>query len=297
MVGYGATCASISPTPDRRAGRSCSAARSFSVLFFVLVTAMIHTYGVRGLGSFVYPLVVLFAGLTWSAFAAIGVAVASALSVIAMAFMESRGLLTPVEPEVSAGSASAVITASVARTAVMLVVAPRNPHFLRKLANERRLRVLESDLARAQRMESLGKLAGGLAHDFNNMLTGIIGHAELVTLKAESDPGLKRHAQLILGASERAAQLTQQLLAFSRKRERFVETVGLHQLVKNVLAILEMSVDPRIQTPSSKRSPMGRRRRRPSRERHPQSADNGRDAMPEEAFCGSKRRERTEGCA
>ncbi|MGH9335546.1 MAG: ATP-binding protein, partial [Vicinamibacteria bacterium] len=73
-----------------------------------------------------------------------------------------------------------------------------------------------------------------------------IGHAELLTLKAEADPELKRHAQLILSASERAAQLTRELLSFSRKREPFVETVGVNQLVRNVLAILERSLDPRI---------------------------------------------------
>ncbi len=251
MIGYGLTCAlHLVHLALVWTGRPLLAARSFSVLFFVLVTALIYIYGgIRGLGGFVYPLVVLFAGLSWSAAAALGVAVASALTAIGMALMESRGLLTPVEPTISAGAASAVITASVAMTAVMLVVALRviRASSEQALANERRLRELESDLSRAQRMESLGKLAGGLAHDFNNMLTGIIGHAELVTLKAEGDPALKRHAQLILGASERAAHLTQQLLAFSRKRERFVETVELNQLVKNVLAILEGSVDPRIQ--------------------------------------------------
>jgi signal transduction histidine kinase/ActR/RegA family two-component response regulator len=250
MVGYGLTCAlHIVHLALVRTGRPLLAARSFSVLFFSLVTALIYAYGgVRSLGGFVFPLVVLFAGLTWSVFAALGVAVVSALTGIAMALMESHGLLTPVEPAISAGAASAVITASVVMTAVMLVVALRviRASSEEALANERRLRELESDLARAQRMESLGKLAGGLAHDFNNLLTGIIGHAELVTLKAERDPGLKRHAQLILGASERAAQLTQQLLAFSRKREPFVETVGLNRLVENVLAILERSVDPRI---------------------------------------------------
>jgi signal transduction histidine kinase len=197
----------------------------------------------------VYPLVVLFAGLTWSGAAALGIAVAAALTAIGMSLLETRGLLTPVEPTISAGAASAVITASVAMTAVMLAVALRviRTSSEEALANERKRRELERDLARAQRMEALGKLAGGLAHDFNNMLTGIIGHAELVTLKAANDPVLKRHAQLILGTSERAAELTRQLLAFSRKREPFVATVGLNQLVRNVVAILEGSVDPRIQ--------------------------------------------------
>ncbi len=203
-----------------------------------------------------YPLVVLFAGLTWSGAAALGVSVAAALTAIGMSLLESRGLLTPVEPVISSGAASAVITASVAMTAVMLVVALRviRASSDEALANERKLRELEKDLARAQRMEALGKLAGGLAHDFNNMLTGIIGHAELVTLKASSDPVLKRHAQLILGTSERAAELTRQLLAFSRKREPFVGTVGLNQLVKNVVAILEGSVDPRIQVQAELRA-------------------------------------------
>jgi signal transduction histidine kinase/CheY-like chemotaxis protein len=250
MIGYGLTFAlHILHLALVGSGRPLLAARSFSVLFFVLVTALIYIHGgVRSLGGFVYPLVVLFAGLTWSGAAALGVAIASALTAIGMSLLESRGLLTPIEPVISSGAVSAVITASVAMTAVMLVVALRviRASSEEALANERKLRELERDLACAHRMEALGKLAGGLAHDFNNMLTGIIGHAELVTLKA-SDSGVKRHAQLILGTSERAAELTRQLLAFSRKREPFVGTVGLNQLVRNVVAILEGSVDSRIQ--------------------------------------------------
>jgi signal transduction histidine kinase/ActR/RegA family two-component response regulator len=250
MIGYGLTFAlHVVHLLLVRAGRPLLAARSFSIVFLVMVSALIYSYGgVRSLGGFVYPLVVLFAGLTWSAAAALGVAATASLTAIVMALMESRGLLTPVAPEISAGAASAVITASVAMTAVMLVLALRviRASSEEALVNETKRRELEADLARAQRMESLGKLAGGLAHDFNNMLTGIIGHAELVALKAESDPVLKRHAQLILGASDRAARLTRQLLTFSRRRERFVETLGLNQIVKNALVILEGSLDPRI---------------------------------------------------
>lgn len=257
MIGYGLTFAlHVLHLALVRSGRPLLAARSFSVLFFTLVTALIYSYGgVRSLGGFVYPLVVLCAGLTWSAPAALGVAVASALTAIGMSLLESRGFLTPVEPVISSGAASAVITASVTMTAVMLVVALRviRASSEEAVANERKLRELERDLARAHRMEALGKLAGGLAHDFNNMLTGIIGHAELVTLKA-SDAVVRRHAQLILGTSERAAELTRQLLAFSRKREPFMGTVGLNQIVKNVLAILEGSVDPRIQVQAELRA-------------------------------------------
>jgi signal transduction histidine kinase len=287
MIGYGLTFAlHVSHLALVKAGRPLLAARSFSVLFFILVTALIYIYGgVRGLGGFVYPLVVLFAGLAWSGAAALGVAVAAAVTAISMSFLESRGLLTPVEPVISSGAAAAVITAGVAMTAVMLVVALRiiRASSDEALANERKRLDLERDLARAQRMEALGKLAGGLAHDFNNMLTGIIGHAELVTLKAASDPVLKRHAQLILGTSERAAELTRQLLAFSRKRESFVGTVGLNQLVKNVVAILEGSVDPRIQVEAELRAePDWVEGDAASLESAILNlAINGRDAMPE----------------
>jgi signal transduction histidine kinase len=232
-----------------RAGRPLLAARSFTVFFFVLLSVVIYSQGgVRGLGAFVYPLVVLFAGLTWSAPAALGAAVVSAITAIGMALLESRGFLTPLDPSFSAGAAAAVITAAVAMTAVMLYLALRviRASSEEALAAERRKRELERDLATAHRMESLGQLAGGLAHDFNNMLTGILGHAELLTLKAAADPELARHAQLILGASERAGKLTQQLLTFSRKRKPVLEPVALNQLVRSVVAILERSLDPRI---------------------------------------------------
>jgi signal transduction histidine kinase/CheY-like chemotaxis protein len=287
MIGYGLTFVlHLAHLALVRAGRPLLAARSFTVLFFFLVTGLIYSYGgVRSLGGFVYPLVVLFAGLAWSGAAALGVAAAAALTAIGMSLLESRGLLTPVEPMISSGAASAVITASVAMTAVMLAVALRviRASSDKALMNERKLRELERDLARAQRMEALGKLAGGLAHDFNNMLTGIIGHAELVTLKAASDPGLKRHAQLILGTSERAAELTRQLLAFSRKREPFVGTVGLNQLVRNVVAILEGSVDPRIRVQAElKAEPDWVEGDAASLESAILNlAINGRDAMPE----------------
>jgi signal transduction histidine kinase len=287
MVGYGLTfLLHVAHLALVKAGRPLLAARSFTVLFFSLVTGLIYSYGgVRSLGGFVYPLVVLFAGLAWSGAAALGVAVAAALTAIGMSLMETRGLLTPVEPVISSGAASAVITAAVAMTAVMLVVALRviRASSDEALANERKLRELERDLSRAQRMEALGKLAGGLAHDFNNMLTGIIGHAELVALKASGDPGLKRHAQLILGTSERAAELTRQLLAFSRKREPFVSTVGLNQLVKNVVAILEGSVDPGIQVRAELRAePDWVEGDAASLESAILNlAINGRDAMPE----------------
>ena len=77
---------------------------------------------------------------------------------------------------------------------------------------------LEEQLRQAQKMEAVGLLAGGVAHDFNNVLTAIIGYGNLLQMKmAPTDP-LRSYAESILSSSQRAAQLTQSLLAFSRKQ-------------------------------------------------------------------------------
>jgi PAS domain S-box-containing protein len=87
----------------------------------------------------------------------------------------------------------------------------------RKQAEEEKAK-LEAQLRQSQKMEAVGLLAGGIAHDFNNILTAIIGYASLLQMKIKEDEHLKPHAEQILAASQRAANLTQSLLAFSRKQ-------------------------------------------------------------------------------
>ncbi|MCL5976928.1 MAG: ATP-binding protein [Nitrospirae bacterium] len=77
---------------------------------------------------------------------------------------------------------------------------------------------LEEQLRQSQKMEVVGRLAGGIAHDFNNLLTTIIGFANLMSNEIKADDLLKQYAGHILSASEKAANLTQSLLAFSRKQ-------------------------------------------------------------------------------
>src|SRR5205807_3886529 len=79
-------------------------------------------------------------------------------------------------------------------------------------------RELEAQLRQSQKMEAVGRLAGGIAHDFNNLLTAILGYSDLVLRQTANDPTVNREVEEIRKAGERAASLTRQLLAFSRRQ-------------------------------------------------------------------------------
>ena len=99
---------------------------------------------------------------------------------------------------------------------------------------EKRRGELEAQLVQAQKMEAIGRLAGGVAHDFNNILTGILGYTELAMDRITEDDPLHTDIQEIKNAADRAAMLTQQLLAFSRKQM-------ISPLVLNINRIIEQS--------------------------------------------------------
>ncbi|MCB0155074.1 MAG: PAS domain S-box protein [Anaerolineae bacterium] len=99
---------------------------------------------------------------------------------------------------------------------------------------------LEAQLRQAQKMESVGRLAGGVAHDFNNLLTVMQGYAELMyTRLAPGDEALRRSAEQILHAAQSAASLTQQLLAFSRKQILAPTILDLNELVDKLRQMLQ----------------------------------------------------------
>jgi len=97
--------------------------------------------------------------------------------------------------------------------------------------------LLESQMRQAQKMEAIGQLAGGVAHDFNNMLTGITGYAQLM-LRGIEDEEDRADLQQILELSQRAAGLTHQLLAFSRRQQLERESLDLNNLVESTLKML-----------------------------------------------------------
>jgi signal transduction histidine kinase/HAMP domain-containing protein/ActR/RegA family two-component response regulator len=97
---------------------------------------------------------------------------------------------------------------------------------------------LEAQLRQAQKMESIGQLAAGVAHDFNNMLTVIQGHAGLMLAKSTLPPELLESVQAIYFASERAATLTRQLLMFSRKNVMQQKPLDLREVVGTLSKML-----------------------------------------------------------
>ena len=97
---------------------------------------------------------------------------------------------------------------------------------------------LEEQLRHAQKMEAVGQLAGGIAHDFNNILTAIIGYGSILRMKMRDDDPLKHHAEQILAASQRAANLTKSLLAFSRKQILNIRPVNVNEIIKKVEGFL-----------------------------------------------------------
>jgi PAS domain S-box-containing protein len=102
--------------------------------------------------------------------------------------------------------------------------------------------MLEAQLLQAQKMESVGRLAGGVAHDFNNMLGVILGYAELAMSEVPADHPLVRHLQHIQEAAERSAGLTRQLLGFARRQTIQPRLLDLNETVGGMQRLLERLV-------------------------------------------------------
>ena len=104
----------------------------------------------------------------------------------------------------------------------------------------------EQHLRQAQKMDVVGQLAGGVAHDFNNMLSGILGFAELLKLKIKEDDASSKYIDKIIETANRSSELTRKLLAFARKGKTVSTPIDIHNSIKEAVAILERSIDKRI---------------------------------------------------
>lgn len=107
----------------------------------------------------------------------------------------------------------------------------------RKKAEEKQFK-LQAQLNQAQKMESIGRLAGGIAHDFNNILTAILGYSQLVLKELPPESKLCSDVNTVIEAGRKAAVLTGQLLAFSRKQVLCMRPTDLNQVVEDLVRIL-----------------------------------------------------------
>lgn len=112
-------------------------------------------------------------------------------------------------------------------------------HVARNITDRKRL---DEQVRHAQKLESLGVLAGGVAHDFNNLLTGILGNTSLALEVLSTDNPARPILRDVLNASERAALLTRQLLAYAGKGRFVIEPINLSGLVREISSLIQTSI-------------------------------------------------------
>ena len=152
----------------------------------------------------------------------------------------------------------------------------------RKHAEAHRLQ-LEEQLRQSQKMEAIGKLAGGIAHDFNNLLTAISGYGELLQARFDArDPG-RLYTDEILKSSTRAATLTRQLLAFSRRQVLQPSILDLNGVVRGVEGLLRRLIAEDVELRTSLDPALGSVKADPGQIEQiiMNLAVNARDAMPQ----------------
>jgi PAS domain S-box-containing protein len=141
---------------------------------------------------------------------------------------------------------------------------------------------LENRLLQSQKMEAIGRLAGGVAHDINNMLTVIRGYSELMVKKLPGSHPLIRYAQSIVSAADRSSMVTQQLLAFSRRQVVMPQIVGVNTVISEILKLIQRLIGEDIELRVELDKEAGRVKVDPSQMGQVlmNLAVNARDAMP-----------------
>jgi len=143
-------------------------------------------------------------------------------------------------------------------------------------------RKLESELQQAQKMDAIGRLAGGVAHDFNNLLLVISAYAELMLDSLAAEDPLRRNVAEIMTASRRAADLTRQLLAFGRKQMQLLQVLDLNTVIGEITTMLPRLIGEDIELVFAPAHDLGKVKADPIQIEQVvmNLAANARDAMP-----------------
>ncbi|NOZ74700.1 MAG: response regulator [FCB group bacterium] len=130
---------------------------------------------------------------------------------------------------------------------IMKIVSVRITAELERRVRRKEAEEMQSALRHSQKMESMGRIAGGVAHDFNNILASMMGYAEfLSSLKTDPESSEGKAIDAILRGTERASQLTKQLLGFARKTQFKLNTVSVNSMIQETLKVSEKIFEKRI---------------------------------------------------
>jgi two-component system, cell cycle sensor histidine kinase and response regulator CckA len=155
-------------------------------------------------------------------------------------------------------------------------------HFISTFRDITERRRLESELQQSQKMDAIGRLAGGVAHDFNNLLLVISAYAELMLDSVAADDPLRKNVAEIMTASRRAADLTRQLLAFGRKQMQSLQILDLNTVIGEITTMLPRLIGEDIELVFTPAQDLGKVRADPIQIEQVvmNLAANARDAMP-----------------
>jgi len=148
---------------------------------------------------------------------------------------------------------------------------------------EKEMDVLQEQLRQSQKMEAIGRLAGGIAHDFNNLLTIVHGNCQLSLLDLPADARVRANIEEIKKAGERAAILTRQLLAFSRRQVLEMKVIDLNTVLRDMDKMLRRVIGEDIELANMEAKDLGRVKTDPGQMEQVimNLAVNARDAMPQ----------------
>jgi len=167
--------------------------------------------------------------------------------------------------------------------AVMEDVSSRLGQFIEQQRAQEALHAAETHVRQLQRLEAVGRLAGGVAHDFNNLLTVILGRGAILLSRLPADHPLRRDIELMKKTAERAAALTKQLLAFSRKQMLAPKVLDLNTVVSGITTMLQRLIGEDIELVFRAGSGLGRVKADPGQIEQviANLVVNARDALPD----------------